>query len=401
MVAHIQVTFFGVINDFDNNDNNTEQNGLVNRFTGTGSGTRYGVHNEYSGTGNATFYGVNTEISASGSGTHYGEYVNMSARFFRKVCFYANIPLSTGGNHYGIYSNVTKSNSYAGYFLGRVSIGSNVLNNYILPLSRGTNGQIMQTDGTGNVSWVNTSSLISKTDPKVGTLSNNYIPKWSTSNLVNGILYDDGTKVGAFTTFPQSILDLNGDLALRIGSLVLVSGNNNNVSITTNPKSFYHITGPNGNFFISGLNGGVNGRIVTLYNNTSFTMSIPHLSSASAANNQIYIGTSGDTLVLQGYSSLTLQYNVTLSTWTVNSYSHGDFKNTVNQQWNLSGNNNVVDATHFLGSTNNAPLNFRVNNQKAGRIDSSSFSTYLGYRSGDSITTGTVNTFVGLKQELR
>ncbi|MFZ2587743.1 MAG: hypothetical protein WAZ18_06480 [Alphaproteobacteria bacterium] len=33
---------------------------------------------------------------------------------------------------------------------------------------------------------------ISETDPQVGALSDNYVPRWVTSQLVNGIIRDDG-----------------------------------------------------------------------------------------------------------------------------------------------------------------------------------------------------------------
>ena len=37
--------------------------------------------------------------------------------------------------------------------------------------------------------------------------------------------------------------------------------------------------------------------------------------------------------------------------------------------WGLLGNAGTVDGTNFIGTTDNVPLNFRVNNFKAGRID--------------------------------
>ncbi|MBR9914921.1 MAG: hypothetical protein GYB32_08860 [Algicola sp.] len=71
-----------------------------------------------------------------------------------------NIPDDIGGVEYGVYSNVLTSNGFAAYFLGEVSLGTTTANAYILPNSRGTNGQIMQTDGFGNVTWQ---------DPTIGT----------------------------------------------------------------------------------------------------------------------------------------------------------------------------------------------------------------------------------------
>ncbi len=50
--------------------------------------------------------------------------------------------------------------------------------------------------------------------------------------------------------------------------------------------------------------------------------------------------------------------------------------------WSLNGNAGTVDGTNFIGTSDNVPLNFKVNNQKAGRIDQNG-STFLGYQSGN------------------
>jgi hypothetical protein len=64
--------------------------------------------------------------------------------------------------------------------------------------------------------------------------------------------------------------------------------------------------------------------------------------------------------------------------------------------WSLTGNNNTTDGTHFIGTTNGVALNFKVNDQKAGRID---FvfpkNTFYGYQSGLAVTTGRDNTASG------
>ncbi len=63
--------------------------------------------------------------------------------------------------------------------------------------------------------------------------------------------------------------------------------------------------------------------------------------------------------------------------------------------WGLLGNAGTVDGTNFIGTTDNVPLNFRVNNQKAGRVDNINGNVFLGYQSGNSITTGSANTVIG------
>lgn len=63
--------------------------------------------------------------------------------------------------------------------------------------------------------------------------------------------------------------------------------------------------------------------------------------------------------------------------------------------WSLSGNTGTTDGIDFIGNIDNKPLNFRVNNQAGGRIDHIYENTFLGYHSGNGITTGSNNTGSG------
>lgn len=65
--------------------------------------------------------------------------------------------------------------------------------------------------------------------------------------------------------------------------------------------------------------------------------------------------------------------------------------------WNLTGNTTTNPATNFIGTTDNQPLRFRINNINAGVIDSTLNNTGIGFRTLDSITSGTFNTANGYK----
>ncbi|PWJ96760.1 endosialidase-like protein [Flavobacterium araucananum] len=52
--------------------------------------------------------------------------------------------------------------------------------------------------------------------------------------------------------------------------------------------------------------------------------------------------------------------------------------------WSLNGNSATIDGTNFIGTTDNVPLNFRINNQKAGRVNTTH--TFFGYQAGNSNT---------------
>ncbi|CAM3375018.1 hypothetical protein FLLO111716_07000 [Flavobacterium longum] len=165
----------GVQNIMSSTNNNTRR-GVVNQFTGSNTGVSYGVFNQMGNAGTGNLIGSGTFIASSGSGDNYGDYVSITSiannthyGYYssltgigtgQKYGFYSSIPSATGGTHYGVYSNVLKAGSFAGYFLGNLAIGTTTLNTYIMPPSRGTNGQIMQTDGLGNVTWQNPASVV-------------------------------------------------------------------------------------------------------------------------------------------------------------------------------------------------------------------------------------------------
>ena len=56
--------------------------------------------------------------------------------------------------------------------------------------------------------------------------------------------------------------------------------------------------------------------------------------------------------------------------------------------WLITGNAGTVDGTNFIGTTDNIPFNFRLNNQKSGRIDHLLFNVFLGYLCGEQNTNG-------------
>ena len=63
---------------------------------------------------------------------------------------------------------------------------------------------------------------------------------------------------------------------------------------------------------------------------------------------------------------------------------------TAGNAWQTTGNTGTVDGTNFIGTADNVPLSFRVNNSQAGRIDNSLYNTFFGYLAGNS-STGNFN----------
>src|SRR3990167_1794296 len=142
----------------------------------------------------------------------------------------------------------------------------------------------------------------------------------------------------------------------------------------------------------------------------TYTVSIAKVTSSSPYNFQtIYVrfpvtNTGASTLKLNSYSAIgitlngaaltggeiiaaatyTLKYNSTTARWEMDNFTAGSGGASA---WKITGNAGTVDGTNFIGTTDNIPFNIRVNNVKAGRIDSTLANTFWGFKTGNSITT--------------
>lgn len=99
-------------------------------------------------------------------------------------------------------------------------IGDPVGTGYQFPAARGTNTQILQTNGSGVLSWVNPSALvITEVDPQVSSNTTNAIPKWNGTTLVDGIITDNGSNIvvtgGTTTTTFQMTNGANAGYLLQ------------------------------------------------------------------------------------------------------------------------------------------------------------------------------------------
>ena len=118
--------------------------GIKNSVSASGIGIHYGIFNEVNQNTNEEIYGIWNDVGKTFGSTknHYGIYNEIGT-------------IQGTGYVYGIYSTAFGSDPkkvYAGYFAGRVGIGTTG-NDYILPEVRGLQDQVLMTDATGNVSW--------------------------------------------------------------------------------------------------------------------------------------------------------------------------------------------------------------------------------------------------------
>jgi hypothetical protein len=75
-----------------------------------------------------------------------------------------------------------------------------------------------------------------------------------------------------------------------------------------------------------------------------------------------------------------------------------DWQNsTSGYAWSLTGNAGTQAALHFIGTTDNHPIQFKINNQWSGVLDSSTQSTYFGYQTGKNAAGTVANTAFGVR----
>jgi len=80
---------------------------------------------------------------------------------------------------------------------------------YNWPSSAGSNGQVLTTDGSGNLSWSSSSAGIS------GSGTSNFLAKWTdATTLSTSTLYELNGNIGLNTTTPAYTLDINGTLSV-------------------------------------------------------------------------------------------------------------------------------------------------------------------------------------------
>ena len=214
---------------------------------------------------------------------------------------------------------------------------------------------------------------------------------FSLLTIINGSLY--AQNIGVKTVSPQTVLDVNGSVAMREGTaLAIINGTNNNVVIDT--MSFYRITAPTAVFNITGFTNGSDGRLLTIINVTNFTLTLRHQSVTSTAANRINTG--GSDLLIPSNGVVSLIYNATLTNWVVtssqgvvptyNNVATGLLTDSVvtinngvlgksgpqtyisNYAWSLLGNGGTTAGTNFIGTTDAQSLVFKTNNTEAMRM---------------------------------
>lgn len=176
------LTTYGIIND-NRSATNGNKYGIKTNVGGIGTGIHYGIFNEtYQNTGTNDIYGIFNRVGRTfgAKSNNYGIYSEIGS-------------VQGVGNIYGIYSIAygdSNSNVFAGYFAGRVGIGASSETDYVLPASRGTEGQVISINGNGQAFWANAGfENYSSTASETGEFSvTDEIGSLRINNQVTGLL---------------------------------------------------------------------------------------------------------------------------------------------------------------------------------------------------------------------
>ena len=264
-------------------------------------------------------------------------------------------------------------------------------------INASTSQMALENDGAGNASApanrILTSDGNSLYIPANGAVTIMYditAARWRVSNyskpapfVPDPLWYMDGSSniynlnnanVGIGNTNPQTKLDLTGDLRLRSVALNLPGGLNNDVDITSIKSSVYMFSGGAlGGCQITGFTGGVDGRIITIFNNST-TAAIQlydesNTTNPSAAANKILTGTGNSAIIYQN-GSVTLRYDGAKQRWTVTGSNYTDglgMGGSGGSGWGLAGNTGT-NASNFIGTTDSKPFTIKTNNVAAVNV---------------------------------
>lgn len=169
--------------------------------------------------------------------------------------------------------------------------------------------------------------------------------------------------VGVNTETPEAILDVNGDVIFRPGDLLLQDVPEQVVDVNTSKFSFYRITGPTADFEIAGITGGIDGRIVTLFNRSGFAMTL-HPEDPDALPEEGILTPNAEDLVVPNRSMVSLYYDATETRWVVQSSSK---VSASTMGWDTSGNNVFYENNVGIGTSEPfAPLTIQTDTGAIG-----------------------------------
>ena len=215
--------------------------------------------------------------------------------------------------------------------MGRVAIGETGPTNYILPTTRGTADQVLQTDGAGGTSWVDPTSI--------GVEGIN--------DLTDGKSDNDGTNNGS-SLFVGEGAGTNDD-----------SSNNQNVGIGYFSLNFNTIGSQNTSIGNSSMYRNINGVLNTAMGSSAMQFNSSGTGNTAIGANSLFFNTLGNTNIALGSSSLL---------------------------GNVSGNDNIGIGPSALTNNQTGNRNIAIGNQSGSIQTDLSDNISIGNNAGNSET---------------
>ena len=132
------------------------------------------------------------------------QYYNTGSSAVTKIRYTLKTPVTTSTRIVSLFAFNYNSTGNSGYFLsqaGGTLYGALTLGEFTFPTEDGSANQVLQTDGSGTLSW---SSAGTGTISGSGT--DNYIPRFNgTGALENSIVYDTGSTLSLGSTSPHAV----------------------------------------------------------------------------------------------------------------------------------------------------------------------------------------------------
>ncbi|SHL98920.1 beta strand repeat-containing protein [Flavobacterium chilense] len=272
--------------------------------------------------------------------------------------------------------------------------------------------------GVSNASNINTSTVtvngITSTGAPIVNSNETSLTGTSLTTTVNGVAstpLDLSPAISAGTTNTLSLLGntLTSNVNGISSTSDAVSGVSNTSNINTSTVTVNGITSSGAPIINSNTLTATNGNLVSTVNGVATTPSVSVLISANngltATNGNVQLGgslTNPTTIVTDAANTLAISGLPTGNAGTDNILvinPTSEILKTVtpslSPMWALIGNTGTNPAINFLGTTDDQPLKFKIDNSNAGSI--TKLNTSLGYMALNSLTPGKVrNTAIGI-----
>jgi len=199
--------------------------------------------------------------------------------------------------------------------------------------------------------------------------------------------------VGIGTENPTAMLDINGDVVMRTSDLPVTDSVNLALDVNTEKFSSYRITDADSAFSVGGITAGMDGRLITLINETDFPMELISEDSAAIDSNRIVTGDK-ENLILEHMGTVNLQYDTAALKWIVIGNNQVPAGAAV---WDTSGTSIFYDDNVGIGTSDPvSPLTIQTDSSSIGltQIGGPDSITLVTRINEESATIGTTSLHV-------